>query len=192
MDRHNSTRPISIRTNDIVGVIDDAHLDRSRRNGHVIGFHSRRHGSNEHRSEYVCYDSGVHVKVLFFGQLEKVITGHAEDSLELAEGGSLEMDFRPRQPLPRMQELRSSHSVAIACNQHFAEASTPVLDGDEIEFLPPVSGDRRPRTYFEVATRSTRHWCGTACLRPKTGRWWCSRASSGTRSLRLRDEVPRL
>ena len=28
----------------------------------------------------------------------------------------------------------------IACNQNFAEASTTVMEGDEIAFLPPVSG----------------------------------------------------
>lgn len=39
---------------------------------------------------------------------------------------------------PRLGELRKS--IVLARNQQFAPGSTPVADGDEIAFLPPVSG----------------------------------------------------
>ena len=93
----------------------------------------------------------MQVKVLFFGQL-KDITGHAEDSLELAEGKSLENVFDHYASLyPRLQDLRSS--IVIACNQNFVEASTPVLDGDEIAFLPPVSGGSGDPGHYFALTR---------------------------------------
>src|SRR5262249_17407461 len=41
-------------------------------------------------------------------------------------------------------------SVVIACNQEFAAPSTKIKDGDEIAFLPPVSGGAGPEQ-FEIA-----------------------------------------
>jgi molybdopterin synthase catalytic subunit len=93
----------------------------------------------------------VRVKVLFFGQL-KDIAGRSEDSLELAEGATLKDIFEHyAAQYPRMQEIRGS--VVIACNQNFAEASTTVLDGDEVAFLPPVSGGSGGPTHFFALTR---------------------------------------
>ena len=87
---------------------------------------------------YVCYDSGVRVKVLFFGQL-KDITGRSEDSADLPAGASLESIFdHYADQHPRMRDLRSS--IVIARNQQFADAATTVFEGDEVAFLPPVSG----------------------------------------------------
>ena len=45
---------------------------------------------------------------------------------------------------PRMQEIRGS--VVIACNQNFAEASTTVLDGDEIAFFHLSAADQPRQT----------------------------------------------
>jgi molybdopterin converting factor subunit 1 len=78
------------------------------------------------------------VKVLFFGQL-KDLTGRAEDRLELAEGSRLEGVFRHYAGLfPRIGEM--ARSIVMARNHEFAELSSPVADGDEVAFLPPVSG----------------------------------------------------
>ena len=78
------------------------------------------------------------MRVLFFGQL-KDITGSSEDSPELGEGASLESVFEHyASRFPRLRDLRSS--IVIARNHQFSVASTPVSDGDEIAFLPPVSG----------------------------------------------------
>jgi molybdopterin synthase catalytic subunit len=80
----------------------------------------------------------VRVKVLFFGQL-KDITGRSEDSAELPAGASLESIFEHYAAQhPRMRDLRPS--IVIARNQQFADSSTLASDGDEIAFLPPVSG----------------------------------------------------
>jgi len=94
----------------------------------------------------------VRVKVLFFGQL-KEITGKAQDSLELSGGATLEQVFEHYAGIyPRLNGLRSS--IVIACNQNFAEASTEVLDGDEVAFLPPVSGGAEDSNHYFALTRT--------------------------------------
>src|ERR1039458_7358456 len=50
---------------------------------------------------------------------------------------------RPTKPMfrrepPRMRELAGS--IVVARNREFAEISTPLAEGDEVAFLPPVSG----------------------------------------------------
>lgn len=78
------------------------------------------------------------VKVLFFGLL-KDVTGHAEDRIELADGSHLDSVFRYyAEKFPKLGEM--ARSIVMARNHEFAGASTPVSDGDEIAFLPPVSG----------------------------------------------------
>ena len=85
------------------------------------------------------------MRVLFFGQL-KDITGSSEDSPELGEGASLESVFEHyASRFPRLRDLRSS--IVIARNHQFSVASTPVSDGDEIAFLPPVSGGASANYY---------------------------------------------
>jgi MoaE-MoaD fusion protein len=80
----------------------------------------------------------MRVKVLFFGQL-KDITGAAEDALEVSEGATLGGVFQHYAEIhPRLEQLRGS--VVLARNHEFSPASTPVQDGDEVAFLPPVSG----------------------------------------------------
>ena len=107
----------------------------------------------------------MQVKVLFFGQL-KDITGQTQDSLELAGGETLEQVFdHYAGKFPRLQELRSS--IVIACNQNFAEASTEVLDGDEIAFLPPVSGGSRTNADSDHYFALTRDPIDTQSVRAK-------------------------
>jgi len=78
------------------------------------------------------------VKVLFFGVLRDVV-GRAEDQLELEDGATLGSVFeRYCSRFPRMQE--AAGSILLARNQEFAGPSTQLADGDEIAFMPPVSG----------------------------------------------------
>jgi molybdopterin converting factor subunit 1 len=78
------------------------------------------------------------VKVLFFGLL-KDVTGRAEDRLDLPDGAQLDGVFRHYADLfPKIGEM--ARSIVMARNHEFAELSAPVADGDEIAFLPPVSG----------------------------------------------------
>jgi molybdopterin synthase catalytic subunit len=84
----------------------------------------------------------VRVKVLFFGQLRDV-AGRSEDQIELPPDASVETVFRHyADRFPRLSEL--GPSVVVARNQQFTNASSPVSDGDEIAFLPPVSGGATP------------------------------------------------
>lgn len=89
--------------------------------------------------------TGVRVKVLFFGLLRDV-TGTGEDILDLPHPGpTLETVFQHYASLhPRLAELR--RSIVIAQNQAFADPASLVSDGDEIAFLPPVSGGSSPYT----------------------------------------------
>ncbi|MGH7487963.1 MAG: molybdenum cofactor biosynthesis protein MoaE, partial [bacterium] len=80
----------------------------------------------------------MRIRVLFFGVL-KDIAGLSEDQLELAEGGRLATVFEHyARRFPRFRDLASS--IVLAQNQQFAAPDTPVSDGDEVAFLPPVSG----------------------------------------------------
>ena len=80
----------------------------------------------------------VRVKVLFFGMLRD-IAGLAEECIEVDEGERLGSIFdRYAQRFPRMEKMASS--IVLARNQQFCDRSSPASDGDEIAFLPPVSG----------------------------------------------------
>jgi molybdopterin synthase catalytic subunit len=80
----------------------------------------------------------IRVKVLFFGRL-KEIAGGAQEFVELTPGSRIEdlfSTFVARQP-----EFASyRRSVVASRNQEFAAWNTPLDSGDEIAFLPPVSG----------------------------------------------------
>jgi len=80
----------------------------------------------------------MRIKVLFFGQL-KDITEKSEEELQVEEGSDLESLFdRYASRFPRLEAMR--HAVALARNREFAEGSARLDDGDEVAFLPPVSG----------------------------------------------------
>jgi molybdopterin synthase sulfur carrier subunit len=78
------------------------------------------------------------VTVLFFGRL-KELAGHAEDSVEFADGATIEQLFALY--VGRHPELAKYRSSVVASrNQEFAAWDTPLRSGDEVAFLPPVSG----------------------------------------------------
>jgi molybdopterin synthase catalytic subunit/molybdopterin converting factor small subunit len=80
----------------------------------------------------------VRIKVLFFGQL-KDIAGKAEDALEAPEAWSVGDVFEHyASALPRMRALAGS--IVMARNQQFSGTKDLLEPGDEIAFLPPVSG----------------------------------------------------
>jgi molybdopterin synthase catalytic subunit len=86
--------------------------------------------------------NGVRLRVLFFGQLRDIVQ-RAEDSIELPEPADLAAVFAHYAAQhPALDGLR--RSIVLARNQHFGAPSTPVADGDEIAFLPPVSGGAGP------------------------------------------------
>jgi molybdopterin synthase sulfur carrier subunit len=80
----------------------------------------------------------VRVKVLFFGRLKEIV-GHAEDSVELPDGSPIEALFSHYGVShPELGRFRAS--LVASRNQEFAAWSTPLHSGDEVAFLPPVSG----------------------------------------------------
>jgi len=80
----------------------------------------------------------MHTRVLFFGKL-KEIAGAAEQSVELRSGATIADLFeRFAHNTPALAPYRSS--VVASRNQEFAPWSTVLEHGDEIAFLPPVSG----------------------------------------------------
>ena len=88
--------------------------------------------------------SRVRVKVLFFGML-KDIAGSGGEELELAEGATLGSVFDCYAArFPALERLKNS--ILLARNHEFGAAQTQLADGDEIAFLPPVSGGSGPYT----------------------------------------------
>jgi MoaE-MoaD fusion protein len=80
----------------------------------------------------------MQVKVLFFGML-KAIVGCAEERVDLAPEARLSAIFdHYAERFPRLRDL--SGSIVMARNQEFSIPSTAVAEGDEVAFLPPVSG----------------------------------------------------
>lgn len=80
----------------------------------------------------------VQVRVLFFGRL-KEITGRAEEAAELSDGTRLEDLFaRYESQFPELAKHRGS--VVASVNQEFAPWNAALRGGDEVAFLPPVSG----------------------------------------------------
>ena len=80
----------------------------------------------------------MRIRVLFFGVLRDIV-GLREDSVEIPEGSRLGSVFEHYAGLfPRLREM--SASLVLALNQSFSEPSAPLSEGDEVAFLPPVSG----------------------------------------------------
>lgn len=90
----------------------------------------------------------MRVRVLFFGQL-KDITGLAEEDAELSEGARVEDVFeRYGRRFPKLAEFRAS--IAASVNQEYAGWRAPLSSGDEVAFLPPVSGGQQPAVAEDI------------------------------------------
>ena len=80
----------------------------------------------------------MRVRVLFFGQLKEII-GRGEDYAEVVDGARLEDLFATYgERYPKLASFRNS--VVASVNQSFADWTSPLAMGDEVAFLPPVSG----------------------------------------------------
>ena len=121
----------------------------------------------------------VRVKVLFFGMLKDIVGqggGRARSGPNGATLGSVFDHYGSR--YPRMREMAGS--ILLARNQEFASATTQIASGDEIAFLPPVSGgsglpqrDLRKRELLRSDLASDRHRARSpiACCGERTARW---------------------
>jgi molybdopterin converting factor subunit 1 len=82
--------------------------------------------------------TSVPIRVLFFGAIRDVV-GAREESLEVPPGSSLGSVFdHYAARFPKLKDLAGS--TVLALNQQFSSPAAPVADGDEVAFLPPVSG----------------------------------------------------
>lgn len=80
------------------------------------------------------------IRVLFFG-LARDIAGVPEEQIELQNGPELgELWHQYARRFPRFGAMGSS--LLLAVNEEFRERSWPLADGDEVAFIPPVSGGR--------------------------------------------------
>jgi len=84
----------------------------------------------------------MRVRVLFFGRLKDIV-GKAEEQTDLSEGARVEDLFeRYGRTFPELARFRTS--VVASVNQEFTEWRAPLTAGDEVAFLPPVSGGASP------------------------------------------------
>jgi molybdopterin converting factor subunit 1 len=80
----------------------------------------------------------IRLKVLFFGRLKEIL-GHAEESITSADAATIEQLFALYTArLPELAKFRTS--LVASRNQEFAAWDTLLHSGDEVAFLPPVSG----------------------------------------------------
>jgi molybdopterin synthase catalytic subunit len=94
----------------------------------------------------------MRARILFFGMLRE-IAGASSEEADFPAGADLAAVFRTYAArFPRFQELAGS--IVVARNQEFADPATPIAEGDEIAFLPPVSGGIA-RDPVEIATDRT-------------------------------------
>jgi molybdopterin synthase sulfur carrier subunit len=81
----------------------------------------------------------VRVTVLLFARLRELAGGRSEWSCELPAGSSAADAWsRLAAAFPAVAEL--APSVSCAVNADFASMTSQLADGDEVAFLPPVSG----------------------------------------------------
>ena len=89
----------------------------------------------------------MRVRVLFFGQLKDIV-GVSQEEADLSEGARVEDLFeRYGRRFPRLAEFRPS--IAASVNQEYAAWRAPLAAGDEVAFLPPVSGGQMEATVAE-------------------------------------------
>ena len=111
--------------------------------------------------------SFMEIRVLFFGML-KDLAGRASDSLDLPENATLgDVLSHYEQAIPRLKDLMSS--LAMSVNQEYAGRDTRLQQGDEVGFLPPVSGgspDAADRTADKNSGKPLPPAAGERCFTP--------------------------
>jgi molybdopterin synthase sulfur carrier subunit len=78
------------------------------------------------------------IRILFFASLADIV-GKREDHIDPSGFTDVVSIFdRYAKEFPLLESYRSS--VLLAMNSEFARPTSPVRDGDEVAFFPPVSG----------------------------------------------------
>jgi molybdopterin synthase catalytic subunit len=80
----------------------------------------------------------MRVRILFFGVLRDLV-GRPSEEADFPNGADLRAVFDTvAARCPPLREM--ARSIVMARNREFADLSTRIEDGDEVAFLPPVSG----------------------------------------------------
>jgi molybdopterin synthase sulfur carrier subunit len=78
------------------------------------------------------------IRVLFFASISDIV-GMRETKVDAADFKDVKSIFdRFAQEKPALESYRSF--ILCALNSEFAQPGSPVHDGDEVAFFPPVSG----------------------------------------------------
>jgi len=100
----------------------------------------------------------MQIRVLFFGVL-KDLSGQGGESLDLPDAATLGDVLRHYEN--RIPNLRTfTPSLAMSVNQEYAGPETTLRSGDEVAFLPPVSGgaSRQPaQAAAKISNEPCRH-----------------------------------
>lgn len=84
----------------------------------------------------------MQIQLRYFASLREAV-GTAQESLELPAdvntAGQVRDHLRSRGGV-WAEALADGRALRIACNQQMAEPSTPVTEGCELAFFPPVTG----------------------------------------------------
>ena len=84
----------------------------------------------------------MHIRARFFA-LHRDVVGASQLELDVVEGTTAgELWVRLGETYPRL--IPATRSLMFAVNQAYAEPGTELHDGDEVAFIPPVSGGREP------------------------------------------------
>jgi MoaE-MoaD fusion protein len=98
----------------------------------------------------------VQIRVLFFG-MARDVAGLGEESADVPAGATLDQLFE--QYAARFPGLRAmAGSLVLSVNAEFAPRGTKLNGGDEVAFLPPVSGGAGP--YTQTAETPEGHFFG--------------------------------
>jgi len=91
----------------------------------------------------------MRIRVIFFGML-KDICGAADAVVDVPPGATIASVFEDY--AARFPKLRAAAaSIVTARNQEFASPTEPLAEGDELAFLPPVSGGKPDSTIHDEA-----------------------------------------
>lgn len=116
----------------------------------------------------------MHVRVRYFARLRD-IAGCAEELVELTDGETAEALYeRLVARHPSLRRLRPHLRVAI--NLEFEDWTTVICDGDELAFIPPVSGGSAAE---EAGNPDGRFFVTRAVLRPDVVEETVRRSSAG-------------
>ena len=80
----------------------------------------------------------MNIKVKLFASFRDIV-GAKEEELEIEEGMTVRdllEEYISR--FPEMAKFRDH--IVLSVNREYGAPSKPLLDGDEVSFLPPVSG----------------------------------------------------